>query len=599
MKADKIITLLLGLFLTLGLNVYTSNSGGQGFVQTLNSLSSVELIATLTIIGFVLSSRKLFYYERSITFLILLVVFIFVSALFNNNRMWDLTLTFACVGLLILAVFIVINLEEHSRQKVVYLIVLSALLQAFVGLVQMWLPDFSATVLKYNFDYGRPYGIFSQVNVYASYITTGLACTWMLLTARSPIKNKHITSFLLLLVIVFSFAISQTQSRTAILSSVLLSFFIAFFIFKINYFDRKRKCIYLLTIFFSLCTIGLSDSLINRFYDESSFSEAQQVDVNLVSESVDKLKTENGFLGRSTDAREFIYKNTLLMILEKPLLGYGYGSFEAAHLSFMAKSYHDGLSSKAGWYGLKHPHNILLYTWAEGGILPVLGILLLVGYGLYCIYRVGDQGLVYLALLIPITMHLMTELPFTASVPHIFLYGLLIGLIVSNFREPLNTLSNRKCAKAILVLATMSITMLVPYALLYSKSYINLLNYEKRLPEAVKENATFLLDINEVEGPIGYKFELLRREVQFNKALSSKNPLLFSDYLKWAQNNVKESPSPFIYRTVIMSNMLLRDRERANVYYNALAYYFPEGGGWEQFEKYFGKPVPTALPDNF
>ncbi|MGR5456791.1 O-antigen ligase family protein, partial [Vibrio alfacsensis] len=64
------------------------------------------------------------------------------------------------------------------------------------------------------------------------------------------------------------------------------------------------------------------------------------------------------------------------MLIEKPFTGYGLGKFEAEYMVYTARQHQLNNNFAAGVPALDHPHNELLFWGIEGGLLPILGILL-------------------------------------------------------------------------------------------------------------------------------------------------------------------------------------------------------------------------------
>lgn len=591
MKTDTILVILVGLFFIFGLNIYTSNVGGQGFVQTLNSLSTFILIMITTVVCYLVATKKRFYTTNLLLPLAGLMISCCAVSFFNDSKLWDSTLSTLCIALLISGIFVVINLNEASKKQLIWVLLISCLIQTLVGIFQHHYPELSLNILKYNPDYGRPYGIFAQVNLFASFISTGLAISWYLLLGGS--NSKRTAAVLIISILIITYGIYLTNSRTGELSLLLISIVSLFYILA-NKLSKKSRIIYCVVGLISLSSLFVNNSVAHNDKKVSLIQHPSELPVNAVK-TVPQLDSSNNFMGRSIGARIFIYENTMKMIFQKPLLGYGFGNFESSQIKYLADLYNTGKSENPGWVGLKHPHNIVLMLWVEGGIIPFLMLVVLVFYIVMMLLKQKTHGLLSLALITPISLHLMTELPFTASVPHIVLFGILLGILASSDKREVIGNYNRYIPCFFVGFSILSTTLLIPYAMLYMKSYINLMNYERRLPEEVKKNASFLLYINEVEGPIGYKFELFRKEVEFNAALNEKNKRKIREYLKWAEPNVNRDLSPVIFRTVIMSYLILGDKARALEYYNALAYYYPKVGRWETFETFLQTPTPKPL----
>lgn len=595
--ADRAIYIVLCLFFVVGLNIYTSSAGGQGFEQSINSMSVVMLTAVLTFISLIyLIKSKPLYSTNQIKYLFALVLAIAISSLFHENRDWDVLLSIACVVLVGIGIFISLNQSPDSIIGLLWIVVIAAVAQCIVGGIQLTFPEFANHYLKYNAAYMRPYGIFGQVNVYASFITTGFAaCLYLLLR---HCNSKFQKCFLALSIVLLASSIAVSNSRTANLSFYLIFILACIDIYRLKLINIRKLsftyCIILLTplVFLFMQTWQNNQNKVPVANQEEIHEESHTRELGRLAHDNDKLE----LLGKSVDARLFIYSSTLNMILDKPIIGYGYGKFESAHIKYMAGEHARDKSVRGGWAGLKHPHNIILYLWVEGGILPVIVLLVLVVHFFWAVIRSNLDYLLKISLIVPIGLHSLTELPLTASIPHIFLLGLLCGFCLYSERCKI-LISNRVRQISLVVFFLFSALFLMPYAFLYSKTYINVLNYEKRLPDDVKVNAEFLLYINEVEGPISNKIKLLQMERVFNRAMETKKAKYFAEFLAWAEPYLVEYPSVDVYRAVVMSNLILQQNDRAKEFYRSFMYYYPDAKEWEMFRKYFRniKPAPLSL----
>ena len=66
------------------------------------------------------------------------------------------------------------------------------------------------------------------------------------------------------------------------------------------------------------------------------------------------------------------------MILEKPFAGFGYGNFEKNYREFYIQGLDNGSIVKPPQNVLIHPHNEILLWVVEGGVIPLIGIILFI-----------------------------------------------------------------------------------------------------------------------------------------------------------------------------------------------------------------------------
>ncbi|MBE4916894.1 pilin glycosylation ligase domain-containing protein, partial [Enterobacter cloacae complex sp. P4RS] len=69
-----------------------------------------------------------------------------------------------------------------------------ALCQVILCFIQSFLPNVAKDWYEYNWlrNGGRPYGIFQQVNLLASFLASGLACGYLLLMQEKRIYRQYV-----------------------------------------------------------------------------------------------------------------------------------------------------------------------------------------------------------------------------------------------------------------------------------------------------------------------------------------------------------------------------------------------------------------------
>nr|WP_232020764.1 O-antigen ligase family protein [Serratia quinivorans] len=141
----------------------------------------------------------------------------------------------------------------------------------------------------------------------------------------------------------------------------------------------------------------------------------------------------------SNHARYTMLRDTLAMIAEKPLLGWGYGGFEYSFQHFRINQTPPTAVTEIA----RHPHNELLLWWVEGGVVALLGALLLVRAGIKllaharwrdkrafaCGKASAGEALALCVALLPIALHSQTEYPFYLSALHWLVFLLLLAML--------------------------------------------------------------------------------------------------------------------------------------------------------------------------
>ena len=159
-------------------------------------------------------------------------------------------------------------------------------------------------------------------------------------------KSKY-TYLLLLLIVVYSISIFTERGRAG---QVIFNLSAVFYIIYYNRRKLLRLCAFLLLLFLFQFVIYNSTNVYKDRFD-----------------AVSNIIKNNGVSGERNDIRYVFTRESLVRILEKPILGYGTGSFGTIFENEV----------KSGHYFDKHttPHNQYLYVWFELGILGLLLLL--------------------------------------------------------------------------------------------------------------------------------------------------------------------------------------------------------------------------------
>ncbi|MCP4275798.1 MAG: hypothetical protein GY779_05535, partial [Gammaproteobacteria bacterium] len=134
--------------------------------------------------------------------------------------------------------------------------------------------------------------------------------------------------------------------------------------------------------------------------------------------------------GASASARVNMYRIAAELVAEKPVFGHGIGSFLRVW-GQQAGDYHQRFPDAVLPEYVTHPHNEIVYWLIEGGVVAFSGMLLIFAVVLLALWRCGlHRGGAYLALLLPIGLHSLVELPFYISSLHWFLWMFLIFVVL-------------------------------------------------------------------------------------------------------------------------------------------------------------------------
>jgi O-antigen polymerase len=414
------------------------------------------------------------------------------------------------MGLMFYVALLQFNFSRQRLMAGLYWLLVCCAIEIALSLTQYFL-------LGYNTVANRPYGVFQQPNVMASLVATGLALSLYLCSQPDrPVWSGPLHAFVAasgaLLIIVL-------QSRTGQLGAFLALLFIAPYVGQRS---RRNLVTWLMTF-----TLGLGLGFYSLNYSDSVKREAA-------------IYTQAG-------ARVQIYSTSLDLIAANPLMGVGVGRFEEAWRTGYAQSAERTVETARPMLNLIHPHNEILYWAVEGGLLPVMGLLVMV-FGLSQLLRRHPwrTSLAWLGLLVPIVLHTQTEMPFFASSLHwLLLLGLLNFIDASGGQRHELHLPNARLAW---LCAWLFPLVGVPFMLTGLHTQILLTRYQ----DAPMENVELL---DEIINPIIAldKIQDYRRGLQFIFAMIEKDNETLRDYIAWADKVAIGEPRLYLYYNRIMA----------------------------------------------
>ena len=560
---------MLAIFYLVILNVYLPDSGGLGFSLNINLIAGIGFGLATAVVFLLYLFKKSIHINTLLFFLLALVFSFFIISPFNHSLLEATLIQSLAVMTLISGIVITINSE--NKEKILYILVVSAVIQSLVGLYQYFFITEAGNIFQYNPDYNRPYGIFRQVNTFASFVATGMACAAYLLLSSAK-KSIFILVSLLAAFSIMAVAVYFSFSRTAWLGALVVTLFALI----LNVRKYKIKQCFLASLSMMVIFVLLIKAL--PYFSAVEEEPLIAQDAALVPSVSTPTALSSSILEKNISQREYIYFNTIKIILDKPLLGYGYGQFQSAFVENFYKHNQDNTGSVSS--GLSHPHNIILYLWMQGGALPVLVLFAMATSIMVILVQQRWDGLLVFMLLVPISIHLMVEHPFTASTPHIITAGLLLGFIPYKNKAFIYN-------KPMLVVASLiSILVIVPaFTSMFFANKI-LITYEA-LQDKDKVRGEALLYVDLYKGPLEDQFDIHLSNITFANAMQEKKAEGFKRYLAWSEEYLERNPRQEIFRNTIMANLFIYNKEKAEHYYRLFVKYYPHSTMHEKFKKYF------------
>jgi len=559
------ILALTFLFL-LSMHYFQHNQGGAGLELPFNVSSWIPFSFAIAIGLLEISRQKILRYSRLTLVLLGCCVMLTVPILFPEarpegavNRIMTLW-----AGWLFFVALQQFAFSQKQRQQILWLILKAVWLQAALAWYQfLWIsPD---NGIGYNTDLNRPYGIFQQPNVMASFLATGLVLSAYLLARQPMVQGRWTLSHLGLqltpvAVIPMLYVLSSRTGWMASIVGVLL-----ILPYLKQFAARVQWRMWLMMLVMGCSVAWNLTSTLNW--------SPQPGRVSLES------------------ARSVIYPQAMEMFLQSPVTGVGYGNFEPAYLMQTAQAHQADPETPYGLPGLDHPHNELLFWASEGGILPLLALLIAAAAVLAKIRRApANTQLALVALIFPITLHTQLEYPFYHSLIHWIIFVFLIywvdGLSAKYFKQSLQWYKPFRIS-AMLLPVVVSFFMATT---LYSGAMLT------RFESSTPPDFTALDKVNNTWAWRN-RFEWDLYQTQLKIGIEQNNPELLTGFIHWANQKAKELPRPILYQFLITAYQALDDVYQAEQVREEARYLFPGVDFSDDALPQLYKPkTVTALP---
>ncbi|WP_431810172.1 Wzy polymerase domain-containing protein [Jejubacter sp. L23] len=414
-RARGLVTGLLALWLCAGLLIYLPHNGGAGLALPFNLLtwtviclcSAVSCLTPLPGPPGARRGERLLLAGASLWSLPLLWSpsrEAGLAALPHVLALWGLILFFLLLKRL--------PLRGGRRAAWLWLIAVAALMQALLGGAQVLLFTGNSDAAFHGLlvTGPRPVGIFQQPNVLASLMATGVVCLlWLAVMPRLATGAgqgrgglRHAALFILTLML------TLTGSRAGWLGALSGTLVLAA-VTRRRYGHFRPLAVPLV--------VALAGVLIALAWQHLPGLHGDLFPV------IDKTGSDS--------ARWAILRTTWQLIHMHPLTGVGYGGFEGA-FARQQMQISDGHYPGA----IYHPHNELLYAWAEGGLPALAGLLLMVAGSLVMLWQPGGWRGAGVALLLPVALHVNLEYPLYQSVVHGLVLVMLLH-VASGYPEAL------------------------------------------------------------------------------------------------------------------------------------------------------------------
>ena len=217
-------TVVFALFCLIGMHYFQHNQGGAGLDLPMNAVAwcfiSILIGLGLWQISIAQSIRcDLMSLAGFVAFIFLIIPVFYVNSTFADASYGRL---FGFLGgILLLFALQQLKLSKQRWLFLLFLIVCAGFIQNIYSLCQMYLLK-PGNMFGYDVNYGRPYGIFQQPNVLASFTATSLLVAAYLSQQWKLNKGQRtLTLFLLLQCALSAWVIYISASRTGYIGALI------------------------------------------------------------------------------------------------------------------------------------------------------------------------------------------------------------------------------------------------------------------------------------------------------------------------------------------------------------------------------------------
>lgn len=537
-KLTRAFVITFALLMAVGAHYFQHNQGGSGLELAQNNMVWIFFSALIALGLWKITTQKKIFYSRFTVVLLSAFLLFYIPLLYPNNALAEQSYT-RLIGLFA-GVLLFISLQQFqftrsNIERLLALIVLAGFLQACYSLMQDYLLP-ADNIFGYDVGFGRPYGIFQQPNVLASFMATTLILAGYLL---QQIKDKKLQSFLLLTALLNAWVITITVSRTGYLGLLIALVLFIPWAWQAN---KKKLGIFLLAL-----SLG----------------------IGFASLKGDALGARNAENLKEGGIRLNIYSHSWQMIKAHPVIGYGYGGFEKNYLITYAEQVKNGNLPALGT-DLTHPHNEILFWAVEGGMIPIIAILLVAIAFIRLLGRFKlTHALALSALVVPIIVHTQTEYPLYHSALHWLVLLVLVFYIDSQSES-----SRQKMFRP--TFALRAFALLIPLiSTLFMLSNLHTISKITAFERSKEPNIQLLLD---VVNPLVFedRFEFHLNNFRLRLASQMNKPEEIQKVIDWTQKTIKNKPKSFFYLILYYAYLNNNQPEKAQSTLDYARYLYPK-----------------------
>ena len=555
--------IVFALYFFIGMHVYLPHAGEGGLYIPYNILGWTIIGILLGISFWYISEhRKLEFSKLQFFSWVMFLLFLIPMYYPNNEFAYHSTyrLLFVAGGVTLYGVFLQMRLNKDDKIQILLIILIAVFIQSVVGIIQ-YIGLFSSSFGLFEKKIFH-YGIFQEKDAMTTFLATGVGISMFFLSKKANLFiGKVYLYFLLLVPFTSSIMIIAIKSKVGYIALFLT---IIFQILLVD-FSTKNVRIWFLSLFLGLFVGWVSTKTVH--YPNSRNAPLYERDLE---SQMSPLKT-----------RVLYYSTSWKMFIDNKVFGVGYGKFPREFRNNLAKLRSGSSNSnfKISEH-VNHPQSEVLIWILEGGIAPLIGLIILIFSFLVMLSRRSRSDIMLcFSFISPIGFNALFELPFFISVPH---WITIIFLIY--FFDEIDYTYELKSPKVALLLMVFFPLMIIYNMVSVFKNLKLLTDFEALSKYKNVHQYEILSSINN-PGPLHllYDYELMKSMLDIG--IKTKNTKILEDVVERSKYYVQHTPIIDLFKIRAMALKALgKEVHAVAVEFNA-RYLYPDssdGTKWLQ-----------------
>lgn len=539
----------IGFVFLIASHFYIANLGGLGLALPFNNATWFGLSWVFAIGIYQMALSKQIRYSKLTIGLLISCLIISIPLFFSSPPNLPSVLPRIAglwLGWLLFVILQQFSLSNAHKQRLLWFIILAVCIEALLAYVQFFVLNHQA-IITLDDSLKQPFGIFQNINAMSSFLATGLVLSGYLLARQQRKYGEKLsrTALLYIMPLITVPLITLLASRIGWIISLVSVLLIVPYLYRFS--TKKRFIGWSFALLAGICLGGIL-----------AFSSG-----NLSSLSGEK---------PIESARLTVLPQAIDMFIEKPFTGYGLGQFESEYLLYTARQHQLNSNYPVAIEDVTHPFNEVLFWGIEGGLIPVIGIILAALFVLFKISstRKGTR-LAILSLLMPIALHAQLENPFYQSSIHWITFIVLIFWVdqrTAKYKHYGIRTTSVHFFKAISVILPI---LLISYMTLSLHTNYQLKQFAQSYPKRME-----LLDNIIYSGTFKQEVNWQIHSNQLKNGLVNKQLDKVVGYIEWSLDSIQQTPSSKLYKSLILAYLGVGEVSKAEQIRDEASYLYPQ-----------------------